>query len=275
MSMEKDSKKKRKTVYIMVGLLFLIGFLVCTGILIRDYVVQKKAIDTYEDMVKPAETQVTTTETVVTESEKPVEGLTKLNIAVPELGLEWNKLFETNEDIYSWIYIPNTNVNYPVLQHPTEADYYLDRNVDHSKGYPGCIYTQNMNAKDYSDFNTVLYGHDMKDGSMFKTLHYFGDESFFKENRYIFIYTPERVLVYEIYGAIEFSDAHLLYKYDNNEEGAKGFLRDLEASKGMKNHVMEDMELPEDTKLITLSTCITGRSNRRWLVVGVLLGEGK
>ena len=61
---------------------------------------------------------------------------------------------ETNADIYAWIYIPDTNIDYPVLQHPTDDTRYLNYNIDGSKGYPGCIYTEKANAKDFSDFNT-------------------------------------------------------------------------------------------------------------------------
>lgn len=212
----------------------------------------------------------TETEIVETETEEP-SILEQLGVEVPDLGLDWNALAEENEHIYAWIHIPDTKVDYPVLQHPTETDYYLEHNLDHSKGLPGCIYIQNMNAKDFSDNNTVIYGHNMKNGTMFKGLHKFSEDEFFEANRYFYIYTPEKTLVYEIYAAVQFSNAHILYKYDFDTEDAKAeFRADLAECYG---NIREDMQASEEGQLVTLATCIGGKPNNRWLVVGVLLGE--
>lgn len=209
-------------------------------------------------------------EIVETETEEP-NILEQLGVEVPDLGLDWEDLANQNEHIYAWIHIPNTKVDYPILQHPTQTDYYLERNLDHSAGLPGCIYTQNMNAKDFSDANTVVYGHNMKNGTMFKGLHKFSEDEFFDTNRYFYIYTPEKTLVYEIYAAIQFTNEHIMYKYDFDTEGAVAKYRaDLAKCYG---NVREDMQALEDGNLVTLATCIGGKPNNRWLVVGVFLGE--
>ncbi len=270
-------EKQKKKVYQILMVVFSVGFLFCMGLVIRDYLVKKEAQKQYEELaqnVLPVESE-TEIEVVETETETKIpDPLAERGIDIPKLDLDWNALAEENEDIYAWIYIPETKVNYPVLQHETETDYYLDHNLDHSKGLPGSIYTQNINAKDFSDRNTILYGHNMKDGSMFKTLHYFEDGEFFAENRYIYVYTPEKVLVYEIYAACEFTNAHLLYKYDfTKAEAIASFMEDLKEARAMNNQIQEEMEVPEDGRLITLSTCIGGKPNNRWLVVGTLLGE--
>lgn len=188
------------------------------------------------------------------------------------LELDWDALVEENEHIYAWIYVPKTSISYPILQHPTKTDYYLEYNIDHTKGRPGCIYTQNMNAKDFSDNNTVIYGHNMRNGTMFRTLHNFDDGTFFDETPYFYIYTPEKILVYEIFAASEFSNEHILYKYDFDAEGTiSKFMSDLKKCPG---HIREEMQtIPENGPLVTLSTCVTGKTNNRWLVVGVLLSE--
>lgn len=274
--------KNKKRIYQIFGALFLLGFCISMVFVIRGAIIEKRAESQYEQLAGNA----MSTETIVdsegesfeaglteTETEKP-SVLEERGIEVPVLELDWEELADTNSDIYSWVYIPNTKINYPVLQHTEKNDYYLDHNLDHSKGLPGSIYTQLLNKKDYTDGNTILYGHNMKDGSMFKGLHQFADNTFFNENRYIYIYTPEKVLVYEIYGACEVSDAHLLYKYDfKKAEGAVDFLEDIKTARSMNKQIMEEMELPEETKLITLSTCIANKPNNRWIVVGVLLGE--
>lgn len=269
-----------KNRYKILTVLFLLGFCISMIFVVRNYIVEQRAKEQFEHLADNAiTTEQTKDETeklpieTETETERP-DVLAERGIVIPELDLDWAELSETNEDIYSWIYIPDTKINYPVLQDAENLDYYLDHNLDHSTGLPGCIYTQYLNNKDYTDNNTILYGHNMKNGTMFKGLHQYSDADFFAEHRYIYIYTPEKVLVYEIYGACEVSDAHLLYKYNFvTEEGVSDFLEDMQTARSMSKQVAEEMEFPEEKKLITLSTCIGSKPNNRWVVVGVLLGE--
>lgn len=268
----KKNRNGKKKLYMILTVLFSIGFIVCAIIVVRDEIVKKRANDQYAQLAESVmQTEVSSEIEEDTESKN---SLAELGIEVPKLSLDWKVLEKENEDIYSWIYVPGTEVNYPVLQHATENDYYLDHNLDHSEGLPGCIYTQKLNAMDYTDGITVLYGHNMKNGTMFKSLHNYSDRAYFNENRYIYIYTPEKVLAYEIYAACEYSDAHVLYQYNYlSNEGTLGFLSDLAAMRGMSNQIATDMEIPEDAKVITLSTCISNKPNNRWIVVGVLVGE--
>ena len=262
--------------YTCLVVLFGAAFVVCVSMMVRDYMVQKEAERQFAEMAQNATVITTEVETEIpTETEEP-SIIETLGIEIPQLALDWEDLKEQNEDIYSWIYVPNTNVNYPVLQHPTEHDYYLEYNLDHSKGRPGCIYAQRYNTDTYMDANTVLYGHNMKNGTMFKTLHYYEEEEFFNENRYFYIYTPDSVLVYEVYAVTEFSNEHILFKYDFSEEGGiTEYIEDIIAMNddSSNNHYVEDSVVTEEDKLVTLSTCIYGRSQDRWLVIGRLLAE--
>lgn len=184
---------------------------------------------------------------------------------------------EVNKDIYAWITVPGTAIDYPVLQHPEEMDYYLDYNLDGTKGYPGCIYTQRMNARDWSDPNTVLYGHNMRDGSMFADLHRFEDRGFFDENRYIHVYTEDhRILVYEIFAAYVSGNEHLLMMYPiHTEDGFRSYLDGIFAHTGWGCNFLENRELTAEDRIITLSTCINGQAAKRYLVQGVLVAEKK
>lgn len=184
---------------------------------------------------------------------------------------------QQNPDIYSWISIPGTAVDYPVLQHPEEMNYYLEYNVDGTKGYPGCIYTQRMNKKDWSDKNTVLYGHNMKNGTMFAGLHRYEDPQFFEDNPYIYIYTEDnRILIYQIFAAYEYSDAHLLMMVSTGtDESYQNYLDSIFENDGLHDHFNRELELTPQDKIITLSTCISTKPTRRWLVQGVLIEEGE
>lgn len=197
---------------------------------------------------------------------------------VTDRTIDWESLQEEeNKDIYSWIVVPGTAIDYPVLQHPTETDYYLEHNLDGSTGRPGCIYTQRMNSKDWSDRNTVLYGHNMRAGTMFAGLHDFEDADFFENNRYIHIYTEDgRILVYEIFAAYAFSDVHILLTYDfNTDAGYQRYLDSIRENESSRSQFRQETILTAEDKIITLSTCIRGSSSQRYLVQGVLIAEGE
>lgn len=232
-----------------------------------------------------------TTEVLETESEEETESDTEeeeeteeedtlteenlieqLGLSVPKKNLDWEEIHKVNPDIYAWIYIPDTEVEYPILQHPTDDDYYLNRNMDGSFGKPGCIFTQSLNHKDFLDLNTVVYGHNMKSGRMFQSVHDFEDREFFDRNRYIYVYTEDRVLIYEIFAAYMTDDSHILNTNDfTTVEGYEQYLEKVKRESQAGNF-REDISVTAMNRILTLSTCGT-RSYQRYLVQGVLLND--
>ena len=281
MKTEQENKERKQQpnglIYKILLAVCVIGFFSFGGMYVRNQMLEKQAQELYEELLaQQAANEVQEEPVVEAEPEpeelpEPVDPLEELGIIVPEKELDWEALAEENADIYAWIHIPNTNVDYPILQHPTDDNYYLDRNLDGSKGYPGCIYTQSLNDKDFTDPHTVLYGHNMKDGSMFANLHKFEDNLFFEENPYIFVYTPDKTYAYEIFAAYEFSDAHLLYAYDfSDPESFEEYIQDVKNVRTMTSHIKDQWVGAED-KIITLSTCIGNKPNKRYLVSAVLV----
>lgn len=268
--MKKEIKNNNK-IYQILLVIFAIGFIVAIAVLLVQYNGKKKAAEKFDELASKTTEVVTEqpSETVTETEEKFLPGIT-----IPEKNLDWAALKEENADIHAWIYIPNTQVDYPVLQSENQNDYYLDHNLDGSSGYPGCIYSQPVTGKDFTDSNTVLYGHNMGDGSMFGSLHQFEDKEFFDENSYIYIYTPEKTFVYEIYAASVIGNEHLLYHYNfGTETGFDRFITDITDVRDMKSHVRENVTITYGQKLLTLSTCIKGDGSHRWIVTGVLLNE--
>ena len=92
------------------------------------------------------------------------------------LQIDWATLKERNNDVKAWIQIPDTNVNYPVLQGETN-DTYIHSDIDHQKLSAGSIFVDCRNEKPFEDFNTVIYGHNMKNGSMFNNIKSYTDQS--------------------------------------------------------------------------------------------------
>ena len=171
-----------------------------------------------------------------------------------------------NPDVYAWIWIPGTNVDYPVLQSETVDDaYYLNHTIEKKEGLPGTIYTEKYNGKEFSSPVTVVYGHNMKNGSMFADLHKFEDKAFFDANPYVYIYTPERTLKYHIFAATPFDDRYLLGSYNfSSQVDFEKYLDELRSS--INANVNMDVNVLQQTGILTLSTCIADSPNERFLV---------
>lgn len=215
-------------------------------------------------------------ETEAEPSEQAAEDvLTKLGVPIPEKEVDFASLqAEKNQDIYAWIYIPDSMIDYPVLQHPTNNTYYLEYNLDGSKGYPGCIYTENYNKKDFSDPVTVMYGHNMKSGAMFAGLHKYEDTQYFEEHPYVYMYTPEKLLVYQIFAACEYSDKHIMLNYNFETPSAvNNFLEEVTGTRSMNSNYNENIEVTGEDHILVMSTCIAKKPNNRYIVLGVLLNE--
>ena len=267
-------------------ILCLAGALVCTAVACAGKENQSQAEDEYDKLAELTEVIATekpeeatpSPEPEVTEEppeeKDPLAILTEMGVPIPEKEVDFAELQEnTNEDIYAWIYIPDTKIDYPVLQHPTDNTHYLNYNLDGSRGYPGCIYTEDYNEKDFTDPNTVLYGHNMKNGTMFAGLHKYGDSEYLEEHPYVYIYTEEGLLVYEIFAAYQSGDEHILYAHDSFEDRKVygKYLEEILSMRSMGSVLKEGAEVTEDSRIITLSTCISGKPNNRFLVQGVLL----
>lgn len=180
-------------------------------------------------------------------------------------------MWEVNADVYAWITVPGTVIDYPILQHATDNTYYLNYNIDGSYGYPGCIYTENMNSKEFTDNNTVIYGHNMKNGTMFAGLHQFEDANFFEKNDTILIYTPDKQLTYTIFAAYVYDDRHLLYSFNFADEAVyANYLDEILNMRSMNANIREDVEVTSADKIITLVTCMGNQPDKRLLVQAVL-----
>lgn len=111
-------------------------------------------------------------------------------------------LLTLNGDYAAWLRVDGTAISYPVVQ-SREPEYYLHRDYYGNYSFPGTIFMDSVNSKTFSDTNTMLYGHNMRDGSMFAPLKKFLGTDFFNANRYIYIDTPDKMLVYEIFAVYE------------------------------------------------------------------------
>ncbi len=192
--------------------------------------------------------------------------------AWPEVDIK--VLQETNPDILAWVTIPGTGVDHPVAQHPTDDEYYLKHGANGMYSSDGCPYIELSDSGSFMEFNTVIYGHNMNDGSMFASLHGFEDEQFFSEHRDLYITTAEHYLTYRIFAAVMFDDRRIPYYFDDTLESDRtAFLQALRNDIVADRSVLaDDMEVSEDDCIVTLSTCDKKLRDKRFLVTAVLTG---
>ena len=207
--------------------------------------------------------------------------LTAFGYKLAELGdfkVDFDELEAINTDVYAWIYIPNTNVDYPVARSTRDGDdsFYLEHNIYRQYQFSGTIYSEVQNKPDMHDPVTVLYGHNMLNDSMFATLHYFEDPDFFKKNNTIFILTKDKVYTYLVYSAYTYDDRHILNSFFLKDD--KVFQEYIDSTLNPHSYdanVRANVNLNTNNRILTLSTCTNGSGSTRYLVQGVLVDERK
>ena len=187
--------------------------------------------------------------------------------------LNFEELAEVNSDVYAWIYIPNTNINYPVCQSALEDNFYLHHDVFKNSSFPGAIYSQLCNSRDWSDRVTVLYGHNMANGTMFGNLHHYENASFFNSNKYFYIYTKNRRLTYEVISAFEYDDKHIMNSFNFRDDSVfQNWIDEAKNPHSLKRNVNPSVKLDLNSKIVVLSTC-PNYSTGRYIVQGVLISD--
>ncbi len=276
----KRSSKKRFIFWLIVFIIFVTVAAACLGVWVYHLVLRKAMSDLYEEarILLPEayeyEEQIANGNQhnsadfpAGNESQNPEEQAQ----AKPLVKINFEILKQTSVDVYSWIEIPGTAIALPIVQHPENNGYYLRRAISGAYDITGCIYTQNYNSKDFSDKNTLIYGHYMDDGTKFGPLLSYMDQEFFNSHRRIDIYTENEWLTYEVFAALPFDTRHVLRAYKASDDPYADFLKDVYSSKDARTIIAKDTRVdPETDKIITLSTCLKTGS-RRFLVLAKLV----
>ena len=175
-------------------------------------------------------------------------------------------------DAAGWIKVPGTVIDYPVMRsgEDMKEDFYLSHDKNGKYLFAGSIYMQKVNSPDFSDAATVLYGHNMKNGSKFAALHKFKKKDFFNENRVLYIYTPGHIYTYEIYSVFVYDNRLLTATFDFSDPADIAAYQQLTLDpRSYTMQVREGITLGPDDRLVTLSTC-TNNDMERLLLHAVL-----
>ena len=184
---------------------------------------------------------------------------------------EYRKMYETNSDLAGWIVIDGTDINYPVVQSKVYQEFYLDHNFDGEEDDAGSIFADARNDLLLPDDNIIIYGHNMKDGSMFGTLQYYLDKDYYDKHSTLSFDTLRKHGTYKIAAVglskiSEESDDTFKYYDFINADSKKEFKKYVENIKKLEAYDT-GVNLEYGDKLVTLSTCNSVEKDGRLFIV--------
>lgn len=260
------AKKKKKSagdILLTVVLILAIAvFCFAAYNLFHIFMEYKKGTDEYNQL---AEMAVTEKEPEKLVDMQQTEEEPKEVIEAP-MQIDFDALKSVNDDVIGWIYMEALDgVSYPVVQGPDNSTY-LHMTYEKNYNFAGTIFVDYENARDFNDCNTLIYGHNMKNGSMFAQLkNYCKDPEVYEKSRYFWIFTPEKDYRYEIIAAYTTpvtSDTYTLFKGPGEE--FENYLKKIVSYSEIETNT-EGMGIKD--KIVTLSTC-TGNNATRFVVQG-------
>lgn len=185
--------------------------------------------------------------------------------------VDFDMLREKNPDIFAWLYIPGTNIDMPVLQSHISDDHYKTHNAMDDADSAGALYTEMPNLMDMCDFNTIIHGNDLEEGSPFKELHLFEDADFFREHEEFCLYLPDNALTYEIFVAYYDEESDILRRHDyTTYGGCQEHLEEIYGMRSMNRNFREGWEgLTPYHFLVTLDGSVR-EDGTQYVVIGAL-----
>ena len=252
-------KKRTMCVLFLILLISLGIFGYSIGRLYFYYWEYQKGEETYEELLDYVdEPEENPDDNILTEESEDEE--------MPLLKVDFEGLKKENPDVVGWIQIPGLQISYPIVQ-GSDNDYYLHHMFNGSKNASGSIFMDCHNASDFTDTNTIIYGHNMKNGTMFGSLKMYKDKQLFDQYPYFYIYTPDGMIEYRIVSCYVGKVGSVVYTYSfYDAESIRDFLYIV------CNQAIYDTgaDLTAEDKVVTLSTCTGTGTEDRFLLHGKL-----
>lgn len=180
-----------------------------------------------------------------------------------ENPIDFTSLEAINSDVIGWIEMEAIDISYPVVQ-GTDNNYYLHRTIQKTDNFAGTIFMDFQNHKNFGDRNSILYGHNMKNGSMFGMLKKYREQETYDKSPYFWIYTKDFIYKYEIYSCAEVDQYSQDYQITFQDRASfEEFLNRTKSQSAIETGI--DVEYGDT--VITLSTC-TGNDTTRFIVQG-------
>ena len=180
------------------------------------------------------------------------------------IAVDFEGLTATNPDVVGWIYSDDTQINYPVMR-GEDNEKYLHQMINGQDNSAGSIFMDCRNHPDLSDLNTIIYGHHMKNGSMFASLHQYTEQEYYDGHKYMWYLTPKHTYRLDVlYGYVGEAEATVYTIFSNRDE------LDTYLSWAETQSTFTPDQIPEDIDgIVVLSTCSYEYNNARYVVVTV------
>ena len=182
-----------------------------------------------------------------------------------ELTAQVRQLSNEHSDSVAWLYIPGTNIDYPVMQ-SEDNEYYAHRAADGSYLYAGSLFMDYRCSSDFSDFNSVIYGHNMGNGTMFADIPNYENEEYFMNHSYGWLTTEDEVWLIDFFAVARTADTSGLYLADPSFEEWDTQLRNSAS-------IYKEIGISANDNLIMLSTCTSAEGNSRTVLIGKIIEE--
>lgn len=264
--MEKKKKSFLSFLFYCIPVAALMSMLYFGYLFYREYAEYKAAEEEYAEINKELIKEPEDGEAAFPEKDDEASRLGFF----PELHIDFPGLKKRNQDFACVLYIPVLKLRYPVVYSSDNADY-LHRTFDGSANFSGCIFYDCFSKKDFEGFNTFLYGHNMKNGSMFGRLKTLESDKTAPLHPYFYIYTEGMIRKYEIFSFYQttvFGDTYMDVKDEKSYDSYVSLCKSCSAFSEYK----ADIDFSGRPGIVTLSTC-TGQAggNDRFVVHGALI----
>ncbi len=246
----------------------------------RDY---KAASDEYDSLRQYASEEVSTTDTAEKVSDiKPIEleeaeerkelKSNENREDFPEMEVDFKALREKNPDTVGWLYVGSCGISYPILQ-GEDNDYYMNHTFEGTVNSSGAIIMDYRDDKYLKDWNTFIYGHNMKNGSMFGSLKkLLKDETLYDSDPYIYVYLPGYIYRYKIFSYYKDKPDSKMYWTADTLQEYRQYIRDA-LSLSVRDL---GVETSEENNMVTLVTCSgSGAGKMRFFVHGEFIDRYK
>lgn len=179
------------------------------------------------------------------------------------IKVDFDVLLKTNPDVIGWIYCADTPINYPLAQ-GEDNDYYLYRMIDGTQNSSGTLFVDYRNAGDFSDSNTIVYGHNMKNKEMFGSLQNYKKQSYYDEHPVIWLLTPDASYKVELIAGYVTAPNSEIYSVGQTDDDIYVLANQAIEQSTFKS----DFELSEGDRFLTLSTCSYEYDDARYVIIG-------
>ncbi len=184
---------------------------------------------------------------------------------IAPIKLDFGSLKGQNKDIIGWLYCEDTPINYAIVQREADNEYYLDHLFSGEKNEKGTIFADKRNKTPFEEWNTVLYGHNMKDRSMFGIMDEYGEQEFYDEHPVMYLLTPEKDYKVEICCSFLTGLESTTFEFPRTEGNPAKTIDDIEKYSYIDTGLVPSLE----DKLVSFSTCYE-ELDHRYVVIGIL-----